>query len=54
MKIETYIARKTDTTHLLLMGLSRAPDAINRTILWAAIYKGGIPMDMITQIQRGH
>ena len=35
------------------MDLSRAFDAIDRTILWAAIYKKGIPIEMILHIRRG-
>lgn len=36
------------------MDLSKAFDAINRTILWTKLYKKGIPEEMIRRIRRGH
>ena len=54
MKIETYLGRKTGHAHLLLMGLPNAFDTINRTLLWATLYKKGLPIDMTLHIRRGH
>ena len=36
------------------MGLSKASGAINRTLLWTALYKKGIPEGMIKHIRRVH
>ena len=36
------------------MGLSKAFDTINRTLLWTTLYKKGIPGEMIRHIRRGH
>ena len=36
------------------MGLSKACDAISRTLLWATLYKKGLPAEMIKRIRRGH
>ena len=36
------------------MDLSKAFDTVNRTILWTALYKTGIPIQTILHIRRGH
>ena len=36
------------------MGLSKAFDAINRTQLWATLYKKGLRLETIVQIRQGH
>ena len=36
------------------MGPSEAFGATNRTLLWAALYKKGLPEEMIRRIRRGH
>ena len=53
VKIESYLVTQTPHTHLLLMGLSRAFDAVKRTLLWTTIYKKGLPAHMIQHIRTG-
>ena len=36
------------------MGLSKAFDCVNRSTLWAALYKTGLPIHTIQNIQEGH
>ena len=36
------------------MDLSKAFDTINRTLLWATLYKKGLPAGTIRRIRRGH
>ena len=36
------------------MDLSKAFATINRTLLWATLYKKGLPEEMINHIRRGH
>ena len=36
------------------MDLAKALGAINRTLLWATLYKKGVPEEMIRQIRGGH
>ena len=36
------------------MDIAKAFDKVNRTLLWATLYKKGLPIDMITHIRRGH
>ena len=53
-KIAQHAHAGTKDSQILRMGLSRAFDAINRTQLWAAIYKKGIPLYNIPHIRKGH
>ena len=53
-KVEEYINKATPDSHIILMDLSKAFDTINRPLLWTALYKKGIPIEMIKQIWRGH
>jgi len=53
-KIESHLTQATPDTQLLLMGLTKAFDKVNRTIMWTTLYKKGIPIEMITHIRRGH
>ena len=52
-KIEAHIDQKSDKNHILLMDLSKAFGAINRTLLWAKLFTKGIPLEMIVRIRRG-
>ena len=36
------------------MDISKAFGTIDRTLLWAALYKKGLPGEMIRHIRRGH
>jgi len=54
IKVEQYIKRTDRRAKILLMGLSKAFGAINRTILWATLYKKGTPEEMTRHIRRGH
>ena len=36
------------------MGLSKAFDSVNRELLWAIMYKKGIPIQLIQMIGMGH
>jgi len=54
MKVEHYLTTKNNAANILLMGLSKAFDTVNRTILWASLYKAGIPIQAILHIRRGH
>jgi len=54
VKIEQYIEHNSTTQNILLTGLSKAFDTVNRTILWETLYEKGIPIQAILQIRRGH
>ena len=54
IKVEQYIANSNHGAEILLMGLTKECDAINRTPLWTTLYKIGIPIDMIKHIRQGH
>ena len=54
IKVEQYIGNANHDAKILLMGLSKAFGAINRTLLWATLYKKGMPIDMIKHIRQGH
>jgi len=46
---------KTDETkHIITMCLSKAFDSVNWELLWAIIYKKGIPRKLIQRIRMGH
>jgi len=53
VKIEQYIEQNSTAKNILLMDLSKAFGAVNRTILWTALYKEGIPEKTILHIRRG-
>jgi len=53
-KLEEYIRESKKGSQILTMDLSKAFDAINRTLLWTALYKKGIPLENTTQIRQGH
>jgi len=53
-KVEQYIQEGTKGSQIILMGLSKAFDTINRTQLWTALYKKGLPLENIVQIRHGH
>ena len=54
IKIDQYIGHANRDAEILLMGLSNAFGAINRTLLWATVYKKVYMGEMIKRIQRGH
>ena len=54
LKIEQYIREGTKGAQILLMGLSKAFGAINRTKLWTTLYKKGLPLETISNIRKGH
>ena len=54
VKVEQYIHQAGNKAKILLMDLSKAFGAINRTLLWTTLYKKGLPEEMIKQIRRGH
>jgi hypothetical protein len=54
IKVDQYIKHAGNNAKILLMGLSKAFDTINRTLLWTTLYKKGIPEEMIKHIRRGH
>ena len=39
---------------IVLMDLTKAFDSVSRTILWAALYKSGIPIKVTPHIMHGH
>ena len=53
-KIEERINHATQDTHILLMDLSKAFGAVNRSLMWASLYEKGLPVSPIQQIWRGH
>ena len=54
MKIEHAINTTPNTTAITLMGLTKAFVCVNRKMLWATLYKLGLPIQMITHIKNGH
>ena len=54
IKVDQYIEQADNKAKVLLMGLSKAFDTINRTLLWATLYKKGLPEETIRHIRRGH
>ena len=52
-KNRTMCAIRNKGPQILLMGLPEAFGAINRTQLWTALYKKGIPLVNIPQIRKG-
>ena len=53
MKIEQFIDQGEAKQNVLLMDLTKAFDAVNRTILWNTLYKQGVPIQTILHIRRG-
>jgi len=53
-KLEQYIQESNTASKILLLDLSKAFDTINRTQLWATLYKKGLPLETIAQIRQGH
>ena len=45
-KIEQYIQEWAKNTQILLMDLAEAFDTVNRTQLWTALYKKGLPLEI--------
>ena len=54
MKAEKYIEQEDKKGKVPVMDLSKAFGTINRTLLWATLYKKGLPEQMIRHIRRGH
>ena len=54
IKIEEYIEHANSDAEILLMGISEDFDTINRTLLWATLYKKGLPLEMTKHTRRGH
>ena len=54
IKTEDHIINKTHTSQIPLMDLSESFDTVNRPLMWAALYKKGLPEPPIKQIWRGH
>jgi len=52
-KIENYAQEGGKDSQILLMDLSKAFDRINRTQLWATLYKKGLPEKTTLQIREG-
>ena len=47
--------KKTDETkRIIMIGLSKAFGSVNRALLWAIMYKKGIPCQLIQRIRMGH
>ena len=53
IKVEQYIEQEDNNGKVLLMDLSKAFGAIDRTLLWTTLCKKGLPVEMIRHIQRG-
>jgi len=53
IKVEQYVENANHGAEILLMDLSKAFGAINRTLLWETLYKEGIPIDMTKHIRQG-
>ena len=54
IKIEQYVGNANRDAKILLMGISKAFGAMNRTLLWPPLYEKGIPIDTIKHIRQGH
>ena len=54
IEIVQYIEHANIGAKILIMGLSMAFGAINRTILRMTLYKKGLPGETIKHIRRGH
>ena len=54
LKIEHAIHTGPKDTKIILMGLSKDFDCVNHTLLRAALYKMGLPLHTIFNIQKGH
>ena len=54
MKLEAHLTKTTPETHIVLTGLTKAFEKVNRTLLWTTLYKKEIPIEMITRIRRGN
>jgi len=53
LRVEERMDKTTQDEHVLIMGLTKALDAINRTMLWATLYRKGITVGQILHIRRG-
>ena len=42
------------TQQLILVGLSKSFDSIDRNTMWAIMYQQGTPLDMVEQLKMGH
>ena len=54
IKIEQHIEHANRDAEILLMDLSETFGEINRTHLWATMYKNGLRIETIKHIRRGH
>jgi len=46
--------KKDETKHIIMLDQSETFDSVNRELLWAVLYKKGIPIKMIRRIRMGH
>ena len=53
IKIEPYVEHSDRDAEILPMCRPKAFDTLNRTLLWATLYKKGLPVEMIKHIRRG-
>ena len=52
-KVHNFL-RKDGKAELLMMDLSKAFDAVNRKLLWTALYRKGVPIELIRMLREGH
>ena len=52
VKLEDRLNKATPETHIALMGIAKSFDKLNKTLLWATLYKKGLPIEMITHPER--
>ena len=54
IKIAQYIENTDKDAKIVLVAISEAFGAINRTLLWATLYKKGLTEEMIRHVRSGH
>ena len=52
--MEQYVQNSQNKEARVLMDLTKAFGAVNHTLLWAALYKTGIPNESILQLRQEH
>ena len=53
-KIQDFLDTKSKEGLLVLLDLSKAFDTINRKLLWTALYRKGLPVQLIQTLRKGH
>ena len=54
VKIEHPLQAGTQSAKIILIDLAKAFDCVNRSTLWATLYKAGLPTQVIKNIRQGH